>query len=196
MNKDQETLDKIAARVIGSRKIDFGTYHYFVWPYKGIAPMEYQEIDLMVKLLNERLPTESDLLFTFQTDGEILAIPLALLARKRLVICRDIPYEMPEPLIITQHTRYWTRNLYCEKIEPNTRVVLVEALISTGSTVIEAVQRIRSCGAEVVGVVAVVSKVDYGGEARIQQQTGIVSSVLLRVGELPNSRSLRTEWNI
>jgi hypothetical protein len=45
----------------------------------------------------------------------------------------------------------------------------------------------------VVGVVTVVSKVNYQGEQRIKAETGIESKVLLRVTEDPDN-TLRTEW--
>ncbi len=194
MKPDQNVLSKIASRVATSRRIDYGTYHYFVWPYKGISPIEPEELDALVSLLESRLPRHYDLVFTFQTDGEILAVPLALRAGKKLVVCRDVPYEMPDPMIITQHTRYWTRDLYCERLYAHQQVVIVEALISTGSTVIEAVRQIRKCGAEVAGVIAVVSKIDYDGEEKIKQETGLECSVLLRVSEAAGDALLKTEW--
>jgi adenine/guanine phosphoribosyltransferase-like PRPP-binding protein len=193
-NLNRAVLDKIAARVRDSRRINYGTYSYFVWPYKGISPIDPEELRTLVLAMEQQLPPGSDLLFTFQSDGEILAIPLAWKLRRPLMVCRDTDYQMQDPLVITQHTRYWTRNLYCEKLAPHSQVVLVEAIISTGNTVIEAVRKIRSCKADVVGVVTVVSKVNYQGEQRIKQETGIDSTVLLRVAESPDNKSLTTEW--
>jgi adenine/guanine phosphoribosyltransferase-like PRPP-binding protein len=189
----QAVLDRIADKIVSSRRIDYKTYNYFVWPYKGIAPMDPEELDTLVSLLATRIPVAADLLFTFQTDGEILAVPLALQLKKRLTICRDITYDMPNPLVITQHTRYWTRNLYCER-PVSQGVVIVEAIISTGNTVIEAVQRIQDCGAKVIGVVAAVSKIDYGGEARIEKETKLKTSVLARVIGTAAKEPIKVEW--
>jgi adenine/guanine phosphoribosyltransferase-like PRPP-binding protein len=191
-NLNRPVLDRIAARVRASRRIDYGTYDYFVWPYKGISPIDPEELQTLVLAMEQKVPG-GDLVFTFQSDGEILAIPLAWKLNKPLVICRDTDYKMQDPLVITQHTRYWTRTLYCEKIAAHRQVVLVEAIVSTGNTVIEAVRKIRGCKAEVVGVVTVVSKVKYQGEQRIKQETGIDTTVLLRVDEAPD-KSLTTEW--
>jgi adenine/guanine phosphoribosyltransferase-like PRPP-binding protein len=193
--KNREQLqNSIAAKIARSARIDFGTYQYFVWPYKGISPMDPKELNLMVSLLELHIPADADLLFSFQTDGEVLAIPLALKMNKRIVICRDISYKMPDPLVITQHTRYWTRNLYCERITANAKVAIVESIISTGNTVMEAVRCIRGCGAEVTAVVAALSKTEYQGEENIRRETGITSAVLMRVHQAQNDLLLDVEW--
>jgi adenine/guanine phosphoribosyltransferase-like PRPP-binding protein len=194
---DSEKIKKqIEQKIRNSRRINYGTYKYFVWPYKGIEPIDPEEIGFLVDSLEKKIPADTDLVFTLQTDGEILALPLAFKMRKPLMIARDYKYEMEDPMIITQHTRYWTRNLYCERVPQRSRVVIVEALISTGNTVVEVVRQVKDCGAEVVKVVSAVSKTDYGGEKAIKNATNLTPEVLMRVKETTDSAaSLAIEWS-
>ena len=71
--------------------------------------------------------------------------------------------------------------LYINGISSGDRIIIVEDFIDTGGTLIALINLIRSIGAIVVDVVAVVEKIDHGAHGRIVNETGISPKWLARV---------------
>ena len=108
------------------------------------------------------------------TDGEVLAVPLCLLSRLPVVICRDFPYAMHDPLEFVQKTAYFSRLMYFGRPSRPLRVCIVDAIIATGATICTAAaQALRTANCVVTGVVSAVAKAHHDGPGVIEEQVGI-----------------------
>ena len=72
--------------------------------------------------------------------------------------------------------------IHTDACKPGDRVLIVDDLIATGGTVLAAAKLIRSLGAEVVGVAAVIDLPELGGSAKLAA-AGIPVHALCRFSE-------------
>ena len=63
-------------------------YEYFVYPYKGITPINDGEIKYLADVIASKIPKDVDLIFTVETDGIFTALPVAMAIGKPLVSAR------------------------------------------------------------------------------------------------------------
>jgi orotate phosphoribosyltransferase len=70
--------------------------------------------------------------------------------------------------------------------EPQTRVIVVEDVFTTGGSALKAVEAVRQAGGTVVGVLGVVDR-DEGGIAAIEK-TGLAARALVSIHELSGER--------
>lgn len=76
---------------------------------------------------------------------------------------------------------YTSGSLFLNGVDSGDKVYIVDDLISTGGTLIGLVEAIRRAGAQVLGIVCVAEKLNYGGAERVRQATGIEVKSLVGV---------------
>jgi adenine phosphoribosyltransferase len=67
--------------------------------------------------------------------------------------------------------------LYVNGIEDGDKVVIVDDLISTGSTLVNLVEVVEKIGAEVIDIVTICEKPQFGGAEKVEEETGIMPKV-------------------
>jgi adenine/guanine phosphoribosyltransferase-like PRPP-binding protein len=72
---------------------------------------------------------------------------------------------------------YAEGSLYVNGIEEGDKVIIVDDLISTGSTLINLVKVIEDIGAEVIDIVTICEKPQFGGADKVEEETGIKPTV-------------------
>jgi adenine phosphoribosyltransferase len=60
------------------------------------------------------------------------------------------------------------------------KAIIIEDLIDTGGTVVAMVELLKNNGIEVIEIVAVGEKTDYGGTEKIQKETGLTPKILVQ----------------
>lgn len=159
-------------------------YKYFVWPYKGIFPIDPQDLEdilfLLEYLIKGDIGLDFSTIFTFMTDGEIIAIPLALRLKKRVVVARDYHYQLPDLKRFRQKTGYYEREMYFTGITSSDRIVIVDVIVSTGGSVASVIPELNCIGCEICGVYTVVNKVSNKGAQRLEE-LGLKYKSLLNV---------------
>lgn len=180
------TVERIVIeRIKSSRPYRIGGYDYFVWPFKGIEPINPSELGFLVEELARLVPKEAEVLLTFMTDGDILSVPLAQRLQLPLIICRDHHYHMADPIKIRQKPAYFDRDLYFARPPGGLKVCIVDAIISTGATVCAAGEALRNAGCALVGVVAAVERLDKPGRTVIEERLKILPCVLYQIQPAP-----------
>ena len=174
--KDIEVLIK---KIEKSKIYMIKNYNYFVYPFKGIEPLTSAELLASTQMLEKLLPPSNsyDLILTFMTDGIILALPTALKLNKRLWIARDHHYHVCN-IGFDQLTGYLSRKMYLNAfwIDENQkplRIIIVDAIISTGGTVINSVNSLSEKYNEKImlcGVYALITKPQYRGCQKIRKE--------------------------
>ena len=69
--------------------------------------------------------------------------------------------------------RHGTKRRIENPPEPGTKVVIVDDVVTTGGSLLNAVREAREAGCEVIGVLALVDREEQGGAARIGQEVDI-----------------------
>lgn len=155
-------IEKIKKNIKSSRIYNIKNYKYFVYPYKGITPINSEEIKYLSNIIASKIPKDTDLIFSVEVDGIFTALPVAILLGKPLVIARSFDYRMPKSFHFTQKTGYYERQLYFnfdpQKVK---KVSIVDCILSTGGTIRSAINLFNKMGIQVEGIYTVINKVDY-----------------------------------
>ena len=145
-------------------------YEYFVYPYKGITPIDDKEIKYLAEVIASKIPKDVDLIFTMETDGIFTALPVAMAMGKPLVSARWFNYKMDKSFSFTQKTGYHKRKLYFyfdpKKVK---KVAIIDCVLSTGGTIKAALDLFKKLGVKVVGIYTVVNKTNYSNRDFISQ---------------------------
>lgn len=172
--------EKVRRRIQSSHRYKIGRYDYFVWPYKGLMAIDPEELSYLIRSLSELIPSHTQTILTFMTDGDILAVPLGQITRLPVIVCRECDYRMRAPLSFIQKTGYYSRSLYCAVPDRNKPICVVDAIISTGASMVAAGKALQKYGCTITGAVAAIEKVSRGGRTRIKNELGITPRVLFR----------------
>jgi len=81
--------------------------------------------------------------------------------------------EVDGRVSIRKSTGYAEAEMFVYGLRRGDRVVVIDTIISTGGTAVAIIKELRSRGIEVLDFASYVSKVDYGGDSRIVEETGI-----------------------
>lgn len=147
-------------------------YEYFVYPYKGITPINDKEIKYLAKIIASKISRDVDLIFSVETDGIFTALPVAMSLGKPLVVARSFDYKMHKFFHFTQRTGYHERELYFyfdpQKVK---KVAIIDCILSTGGTIKASVNLFKKLGVEVEGIYTVINKINYSDATLIQEIT-------------------------
>ena len=145
-------------------------YEYFVYPYKGITPIDSKEINYLAEIFNSKIPKDVDLIFTVETDGIFLALPLSSLSEKPLVVARIFNYNVTNFFQFTQETGYYKRELFFSfDLNKIKKVAIVDCILSTGGTLKAAIDLFKKLGVEVEGIYVVINKINYSDTKFLDQ---------------------------
>lgn len=145
-------------------------YEYFVYPYKGITPIDSKEINYLAEIFNSKIPKDVDLIFTVETDGIFLALPVSSLSEKPLVVARIFNYNMTNFFQFTQETGYYKRELFFSfDLNKIKKVAIVDCILSTGGTLKAAIDLFKKLGVEVEGIYVVINKINYSDTKFLDQ---------------------------
>lgn len=171
-------IGKLCSIIENSKMYDLNSYKYFVFPFKGIFPIELPLLEEIINLLKSNVSPRSTKIFTFMTDGIIVALPLAIELGKPLVIARDFHYNLSNVSSFMQRTNYFERRMYFTGVYETDRVEIVDAIISSGSTILSAILELEKTGCQIVGIHTVANKVEYGGSTLLKERGYSFSSLV------------------
>ena len=145
-------------------------YEYFVYPYKAITPIDDKEIKYLAEIFVSEIPKDVDLIFTVETDGIFLALPVASLLEKPLVVARKFSYNMSNVFQLTQETGYYKRELFFSfDLNKVKKVAIIDCVLSTGGTIKATIDLFNRLKVEVVGVYVVINKINYSDTKFLDQ---------------------------
>ena len=125
-----------------------------------------------------------NLLAAVDARGFILGGALAYQLHKPFMLVRKkgkLPYRTVGANYALEYGQA-SIEIHTDACKPGDRVLIVDDLIATGGTVLAAAKLIRSLGAEVVGVAAVIDLPELGGSTKLLAE-GIAVHALCRFSE-------------
>lgn len=156
-------FEKIKEKIKNSIVYKTGdNYKYFVYPYKGINPIDPKEINYLGDIISLKIKKDVDFLFTFETDGIFIAYSVASILNKPLVVARKFHYNFKNPTKLVQQTGYYKRNLFFSINDCNfKKVAIIDCVYSTGGSIGAALKTFNNLNIEVVNVCVVINKINY-----------------------------------
>lgn len=172
---------KMLRKSLAEAKITrFGDYNYFVNPFTdGVPRLNPELIEEVRDAILEVMNPDFDVIATPEAMGIHIATAVSLKTRKPFVIIRKKKYGLEGEGSLTQITGYSKANMYINDIKAGDRVLLLDNVISTGSTLIAIIKAIRAMGAEVVDAIVVVDKGE--GRRKAEEECGLKIKTLVRV---------------
>src|SRR3989344_4278548 len=156
-------FEKIKNKIENSKVyIASNDYRYFVYPYKGLTPMEPAEINYLGKTIAKKISKDIDLLFTFETDGIFITSSVSSALGKPMVVARKFHYNLKNPIRLVQRSGYFKRNLFFSLGDYDIKkVAIIDCIHSTGGSIKAAMKVFDTLGIDVDSVYVVINKVDY-----------------------------------
>lgn len=163
-------------------------YPYIVHPLMdGVPRVQPKLLRAWVDWATQQSPVASaTLLVAPEAMGLPLVAPLALAADKPYVVVRKRVYNRAGEKTVTARTGYGMSSLYVNDVRPGDNVLVIDDVLSTGSTLDGVLTAIRACGATVVGALVFLDKGD--ARKRLEAKHGIpilaMASVRVDAGQL------------
>jgi adenine/guanine phosphoribosyltransferase-like PRPP-binding protein len=116
-----------------------------------------------------------------EDKGGILVAATSLLSGLPFGLARWYPSGLEGQIEMPFDAEYTGGRLFLNGIDQGDRVVIVDDVISTGGTMIAMIKTVERAKAEILDIVCVAEKVEYGGPARVKQETGYTVKSILQV---------------
>jgi adenine/guanine phosphoribosyltransferase-like PRPP-binding protein len=91
------------------------------------------------------------------------------------------PSGIQDQLWVDFECEYTRGRLYLNGVERSDKVLIVDDMISTGGTLLALIQLVTMAEADIVDVICLVEKVEYGGVERVSKETGIDVQTMVKV---------------
>jgi adenine phosphoribosyltransferase len=120
-----------------------------------------------------------DIILTIEAMGIPIAVTLSELLNKPVNIIRKVQRFLPGEIILDQKTGYSRGKLYLNGISESQEVLVVDAVISTGGTLIATLNGLKRVNAKIKDIVCVIDRDD--GVNRVKLETGYTVKTLVRI---------------
>jgi len=163
--------------------------------------IQFKEYKFLVNPLTEQIPATSAELLQAATDwlvevgdfdhatkiageedkGAILVATTSLATKLPFGMARWYPTGLDGQISVDFDMEYASGKLFLNGVNKNDKLIIVDDMISSGGTLIALVQAIQLAKAEIIDIVCVAEKIEYGGVKRIHDQTGFKPKTLLKI---------------
>ncbi len=116
-----------------------------------------------------------------EDKGGILVAATSLLSGLPFGLARWYPSGLQGQIEMPFDCEYTGGNLYLNGVEQGDRVVIIDDVISTGGTMVALIKTIQKANAQILDIVCVAEKVEYGGVARVREETGYTVKSILKI---------------
>ena len=163
--------------------------------------IQFKGYKFLVNPLTEQIPATSAELLQAATDwlvevgdfdhatkiageedkGAILVASTSLATKLPFGMARWYPTGLDGQISVDFDMEYASGKLFLNGVDKNDKIIIVDDMISTGGTLIALIQAIQLAKAEIIDIICVAEKIEYGGVKRIHDQTGFKAKTLLKI---------------
>lgn len=158
-----------------------GNYYYFIHPLSnGIPAVPPRFLD---EISSEILKSKKDFdkIVTVEAMGIPLATAIALRSGIPFNVIRKRKLDLPGEISVEQQTGYSTSTLYINGIHKGEKILFVDDVLSTGSTLRSSVKAIQKLGADVREVWIIFDRCENKEEIEKEINTKINTILKIRV---------------
>lgn len=152
-------LERLKRSLLDAPVFKRGDYNYFIHPITdGVPEVKPDLIREVVSHIIRIACLDVDKIVTVEAMGIPIGIALSTITDIPLVIIRKRKYGLPGEIEVAQVTGYSKSQLFLNGINKGDRVIVVDDVISTGGTLLATLQSLKTAGAVVRDVVAVIER--------------------------------------
>ncbi|WP_116136933.1 phosphoribosyltransferase family protein [Trinickia diaoshuihuensis] len=107
-----------------------------------------------------------------EDKGAVLIAAVSLKSGLPFGIARWYPNGLDGQISVPFDCEYHSGSLFLNGVERGDMVIIVDDMLSTGGTLIGLIRAVEAAGAIIVDIVCLAEKIDYGGAARVESETG------------------------
>lgn len=157
-----------------------GSYDYFIHPLTdGIPPIKPQLVREVCERIRETAEPGAEKILTMEAMGIHVAAVLSQMTSMPLNIVRKRSYGLPGEVRLDQSTGYSKGEMFVNAVEAGDKILIVDAVVSTGGTLTAVLNALKGIGAEVVDAVCVIERGD--GVGKIRKATGFEVKTLAKI---------------
>ena len=116
-----------------------------------------------------------------EDKGAILVASASLATGLPFAMARWYPSGLEAEVCVDFEMEYASGKLFLNGIESQDKVIIVDDMISTGGTMLAMIHAVQLAKAEIVDIVCVAEKIEYGGVNRILNETGYAVKTLVKI---------------
>lgn len=124
---------------------------------------------------------EADKIAGEEDKGGILVASTALMTDLPFGMARWLPSGLEGQVEVEFEMEYASGRLFLNGVSQGDQVIVVDDMISTGGTMLALIKAIHKADADIVDIVCVAEKVEYGGVSRVHEETGYLPKTLVKV---------------
>lgn len=157
-----------------------GEYVYFIHQLTdSIPPIDPRLLAEVCEAIEDCTDLDVDYIVTMEAMGIHISAVLSQRTHLPFNIIRKRMYGLPGEVELQQRTGYGGSKMYLNSVERGDVVTVVDAVISTGGTLIATIEALRVAGAVVKDVVCVIERGD--GVEAVRKATGFKVKTLARI---------------
>jgi adenine/guanine phosphoribosyltransferase-like PRPP-binding protein len=163
--------------------LPFGEYNFLINPLTEQIPATSAELlSAATKLIVESGDFKSATKIAGEEDkGAILVASTALETGLPFGMARWYPSGLDGQVGVEFEMEYASGQLFLNGIEKADEVIIVDDMVSTGGTMLALIEAVENAGANIVDIVCVAEKVEYGGVDRIKKETGYQVKTIVKI---------------
>ncbi|MFH1835782.1 MAG: hypoxanthine/guanine phosphoribosyltransferase [Methanobacteriota archaeon] len=157
-----------------------GKYEYFIHPLTDAIPA--LSPDLLSEVCDRIVEVTdygADKILTMEAMGIHIAAALSLKTGLPFNIVRKREYGLPGEIILDQSTGYSKGKMYINAVESGEKILIVDAVISTGGTLIAVINALKKICVEITDVVCVIER--GSGVEKVFKETGVKVKTLVKI---------------
>ena len=163
--------------------IDIGQHKFLINPLTEQIPATSAELlqaatDWIVEVGNFNHATK---IAGEEDKGAILVASTSLATGLPFGMARWYPAGLEGQISVAFEMEYASGELFLNGVENGDRVIIVDDMISTGGTMLALIEAIQLAKAEIIDIICVAEKIEYGGVEKIADKTGHHVKTLLQI---------------
>ncbi len=167
-----------------------GQYNYFIHPLTdSIPPIKPELMKEVCEEIVGQTDLDVDYIVTMEAMGIHISSVVGQMVGVPVNIIRKRKYGVPGEIEINQETGYSNGNMYLNNVKKGDIVAIVDAVVSTGGTLIGVLSALTRAGAVVKDVICVIERGD--GVERVRKETGFDVKTLIKIDVGEKVRILR-----
>jgi adenine/guanine phosphoribosyltransferase-like PRPP-binding protein len=169
--------------------------------FDGQPLVQFEKYKFLINPLTEQIPATTAELLQAATDwivaegdfsqatkivgeedkGAILVASTSLATGLPFGMARWYPSGLQGQVAVDFAMEYTSGQLYLNGVDENDKVVIVDDMVSTGGTLLALIHAVQFANADIVDIICVAEKIEYGGVEKIAQEKGFNVKTLLKI---------------
>jgi adenine/guanine phosphoribosyltransferase-like PRPP-binding protein len=168
--------------------IPFGDYKFIINPLTEQIPATKAELlHAATEWIKEAgVFSEATKIIGEEDRGAILVASTSLATGLPFGMARWYPTGLEGQVSVEFKMEYTSGKLFLNGVERNDKIIIVDDMISTGGTMLALIEAVKLTEAQIIDIICVAEKIEYGGVQRILAETGQGVKTLVKISVAGN----------